>query len=179
MSSLAHSAHPPTYSTTSAQYHHRQRKKKHCTLVDLRPLLLEGSYRIAEHARQHAQCEGFTEHDIIQVSLNGHELMRYPHDKRLLVLGYIEVSASVTIPLHVVLEYGSKPWVDVVTAFIPKHPHRVISRTRLAEVLRHDRHVVMRKASGAKEPQARAPQRDKKRNGSAKISGRWAEKKSK
>ncbi len=65
-------------------------------------------------------------------------MARYLHDERLLVLGWVPVSPSVRIPLHVVLEYRKQRWVDVVTAFIPSEPHRAASRTRLAELLRHD-----------------------------------------
>ena len=111
-------------------------------LSDLRPLVRQGQYRIASHAVRHAACEGFTEQDIVATMLHGRELMRYPLDERLLVLGWVPVSAAVKIPLHVVVEYRKPRWVDVVTAFIPEDPHRVVSRARLAEALRHDRHVV-------------------------------------
>lgn len=117
-------------------------------LADLQPLVKQGNYRIARHAVKHAACEGFTERDIVATVLYGRELMRYPLDERLLVLGWLPVSAAVKIPLHVVLEYRKPRWVDVVTAFIPMDPHRVVSRTRLAEVLRHDRHEPERRAVG-------------------------------
>ena len=113
-------------------------------LSDLRPLVRDGRYRIARHAVAHAACEGFTERDIVATILYGRELTRYPDDERLLALGWVPVSREVKIPLHVVLEYAKPRWVDVVTAFIPEHPHRVISRTRLAEVLRHDLHEPQR-----------------------------------
>ncbi len=48
-------------------------------------------------------------------------------------------SPRVRIPLHVVMEYSTPRWVDVVTAFMPEEPHRVMSRTRLAQHLRYDR----------------------------------------
>lgn len=117
---------------------HRLRKR---TLDDLRPLVRNGRYRICPHANKHATCEGFTEQDIVATVLYGRELMRYVQDERLLVLGFISPSPGVRIPLHVVLEYRTARWVDIVTAFIPLEPHRVVSRTRLAEALRHDRHV--------------------------------------
>ena len=109
------------------------------SLPDLVPLVRQGRYRIGNHAVRHATCEGFTEHDIVHTVLFGRELMRYLEDERLLVLGYLPVSAEVRIPLHVVLEYRTHRWVDVVTAFIPDDPHRVVSRARLAEWLRYDR----------------------------------------
>ena len=119
----------------------RRRSLRRRELADLRPLVRQGRYRIASHATRHATCEGFTERDIVATVMYGRELMRYPEDERLLVLGWLPVSASVKIPLHVVLEYRKPRWVDVVTAFIPEDPHRVVSRARLAEALRHDRHV--------------------------------------
>jgi hypothetical protein len=99
----------------------------------------QGLYRIGTHAAKHATCEGFTETDIVETVLYGRELMRYWQDERLLVLGYLPVSAAVKIPLHVVVEYSTQRWVDVVTAFIPHDAHRVPSRARLAEALRYDR----------------------------------------
>lgn len=117
----------------------RRRKPRRRTLADLQPLVRQGHYRIGSHAVRHATCEGFTEHDIVATMLLGRELMRYWQDERLLVLGYLPVSATVRLPLHVVLEYSKPRWVDVVTAFIPAEPHRVISRARIAEALRYDR----------------------------------------
>ncbi len=114
-------------------------RPKRRVLSDLQPLVREGRYRIGNHAAKHATCEGFTETDIVQTVLYGRELMRYWEDQRLLVLGYLPVSAAVRIPLHVVVEYSAHRWVDVVTAFIPHDPHRVPSRARLAEALRYDR----------------------------------------
>lgn len=118
----------------------RERLRKR-TLSDLQPLVRDGRYRIGPHASKHATCEGFTERDIVAAVFYGRELMRYIQDERLLVLGFIRPSPEVHIPLHVVLDYSTPRWVDVVTAFIPMEPHRVVSRTRLAEALRYDRHV--------------------------------------
>lgn len=99
-----------------------------------------GQYRLGPHAARHAACEGFAERDVVDAVLFGRELVRYRDDERLLLLGYMAVSREVRIPLHVVLEFSRARWVDVVTAFIPTEPHRPISRRRLAEILRHDRH---------------------------------------
>ena len=99
-----------------------------------------GRYRVGSHATKHATCEGFTEEDIVATVIYGKELLRYTQDERLLALGYICPSPDVRIPLHVVLEYAKPRWVDVVTAFIPQEAHRVMSRSRLAHLLRHDRH---------------------------------------
>lgn len=125
-----------------------RRAPRRRNLAELRPLVKQGKYRIASHAVKHASCEGFTERDIVATVMYGRELMRYPLDERLLVLGWLPVSALVKIPLHVVLEYRKPRWVDVVTAFIPEDPHRVISRTRLAEALRYDRHGAGRRFIG-------------------------------
>jgi hypothetical protein len=109
-------------------------------LADLQPLVRDGRYRIARHAVRHAAAEGFTERDIVATILHGRELVRYLEDERLLVLGWLPVSAEVKLPLHVVLEFSRPRFVEVVTAFIPRDPHRAMSRTRLAEVLRWDGH---------------------------------------
>ena len=133
----------------------RPRPLRKRELAELRPLVRDGRYRIGPHAVAHAACEGFTERDIVATILHGHELMRYPQDERLLVLGWVPVSRDVKIPLHVVVEYAKPRWVDVVTAFIPDRPHRVVSRARLAEVLRRDVHRPHRIEIGP-----RAPHRD-------------------
>ena len=118
----------------------KRSKVKVRTLEELRPLFRDGRYRIGPHAIKHATCEGFTEKDMVGVALYGKELLRYTQDERLLALGYIHCGPEVKIPLHVVLEYAKPRWVDVVTAFIPQEAHRVVSRARLAQMLRHDRH---------------------------------------
>lgn len=139
--------HPPSRAAHPRHPHGRivggrgGRKLRTRTLAELQPLVRKGAYRIGSHAARHAACEGFTERDIVATVLTGRELMRYTQDERLLVLGYLPVGATVRIPLHVVLEYRKPRWVDVVTAFIPSDPHRVISRGRLAEALRYDRHA--------------------------------------
>ncbi|MGL4610383.1 MAG: DUF4258 domain-containing protein [Trueperaceae bacterium] len=115
-------------------------KEKAYVLEQLRPYVREGRYRIGSHATKHATCEGFSEQDMVEVMLRGNELLHYWQDKRLLVLGYIELSSVVRIPLHVVMEYTKPRWVDIVTAFIPAEPHQITSRSRLAELSRHDRH---------------------------------------
>lgn len=118
------------------------------TLADLRPLVKAGKYRIAPHAVNHALSEGFTEKDIVGCILYGKELLRYIEDERILVLGYIVVSPKVKIPLHIVLEHKLPRQVEIITAFIPKEAHRVMSKDRLAEFLRHDQHEVIVKTIG-------------------------------
>lgn len=116
------------------------KKPKIRSLEDLRPLILEGSYRVGSHAAKHALCEGFTEKDMVSCLLYGRELLRYIQDQRLLILGYIYPSANIKIPLHVVVDYAKPKWVDMVTAFIPQDAHQITSRARLAEILRYDRY---------------------------------------
>lgn len=107
-------------------------------LEALRPHVRDGRYRIGPHASRHALAEGFTEQDIVMTLLHGRELARYLDDQRLLVLGWLPAGRSARLPLHVVVETKQPRWADVVTAFIPFDPHRVISRQRLALLLRPD-----------------------------------------
>lgn len=107
------------------------------SLEELRPYVRDGRYRLGPHATRHALTEGFTERDVVMTLLHGRELARYLDDRRLLVLGWLPAGRQVRLPLHVVAEYGRPRWVDVVTAFIPRDPHRVVSRRRLAQMLRH------------------------------------------
>ncbi len=107
-------------------------------LSDLVPYLREGRYRLGPHVARHMRAEGFTELDVVRAVEYGRELAVYPEDARMLVLGYIVVSPRLKLPLHVVLEYGKPRFVDIVTAFIPREPHRVYSRARLALLVRFD-----------------------------------------
>lgn len=118
------------------------------TLKDLQPLVKTGKYRLGSHAVKHARAEGFNEKDMVYALLHGKELLRYQEEQRLLVLGYMHISPEVKLPLHVIVEYATPRRVDIVTAFIPKDPHRVISRTRLAEMLRYDKHTVQSRIVG-------------------------------
>ncbi len=107
-------------------------------LADLVPYVREGRYRIGPHVARHMRAEGFTELDVVRAVEYGRELAVYPEDARMLVLGYIVVSPRLKLPLHVVLEYRKPRFVDIVTAFIPREPHRVYSRARLALLVRFD-----------------------------------------
>jgi hypothetical protein len=109
----------------------------------LRDAVYEGQYHVCAHAIGHARAEGFLEHDIMQVLLAGRVRAVYPEDRRWLVCGYFE-ACGVALPLHVVVQhpYGrigpDDAVLDIVTAFVPKHPHHIISRARLAVMLRYD-----------------------------------------
>lgn len=103
----------------------------------LREAVYDARYHICDHAISHARAEGFLEPDIIDVLLSGRVRAVYPEERRWLVCGYFEV-CGVKLPLHVVVEYFRDGRIDVVTAFVPKHPHQIISRARLAVMLRYD-----------------------------------------
>ena len=130
------------YGSSPKTAYRASNRSRRRNLIDLRPLVKGGRYRLGKHACMHAASEGFTEPDIVRTVLYGRELVSYWEDERLLVLGYIPAGPTVKIPLHVVLEYSKPKWVDVVTAFIPRDPHRTMSSERLAEVLRYDQHSV-------------------------------------
>ncbi|MBF6593915.1 MAG: DUF4258 domain-containing protein [Thermaceae bacterium] len=107
-------------------------------LEELLPFLREGRYRIGPHVARHMLQEGFIEHDVLQAVEWGRELAVYPEESRMLVLGYMVFPPQLRLPLHVVLEYRENRQVDIVTAFIPKKPHHVYSRARIAAILRFD-----------------------------------------
>jgi len=107
-------------------------------LEELLPYIREGRYRIGPHVAKHMLQEGFIEHDVLQAVEWGREMAVYPDDQRMLVLGYMVFPPQLKLPLHVVLEYREHRRVDVVTAFIPKKPHQVYSRARIAAILRYD-----------------------------------------
>lgn len=106
----------------------------------LRDLVFEGRYRLCPHVINHARAEGFLEQDVTAVLASGRVRAVYPQEGRWLVCGYFEVLAIV-LPLHVVVEFREGQ-LDVVTAFVPRHPHQIISRARLAVMLRYDDETV-------------------------------------
>ena len=102
----------------------------------LRDLVYDGHYHVCLHAVGHARAEGFLEPDIVNVLVSGRVRAVYPQERRFLVCGFFE-SGGIRLPLHVVSQMF-EDGLDVVTAFIPKHPHHIISRARLAVLLRWD-----------------------------------------
>ena len=106
------------------------------SLEQLQDLIWSGRYAIKAHAVRHAISEGFTERDIVTSLERGRELAVYPEDSRMLVLGYIHVSGTLRLPLHVVIEF-SPNFLDVVTAYIPDDPYRIVSRERVAILIEH------------------------------------------
>ncbi|GGK26146.1 hypothetical protein GCM10008955_19860 [Deinococcus malanensis] len=103
----------------------------------LRDAVYDGRYHVCPHAIGHARAEGFLEHDIMNVLLSGRVRAVYPDDRRWLVCGAFE-ACGVSLPLHVVVQHYRDGHVDIVTAFVPKHPYHIISRARLAVMLRYD-----------------------------------------
>lgn len=127
----------------------------------LRDGVADGRYAIKSHAISHARAEGFLEHDIVSVLSSGRVRAIYPEERRWLVCGYFETHGY-HLPLHVVVELHQQGGgFDVVTAFVPKHPHHVVSRARLALMLRWDHQDVRHRVA---EPGNRVGNRGK---------GRW------
>ncbi len=120
-------------------------------LEDLLPHIKAGRYRLGPHVAKHMLQEGFTEWDVLRALEWGRELAIYPEDQRMLVLGYMVFPPRLRLPLHVVLEYATPRYVTLVTAFIPKDPYRVYSRTRLAALLRFDGALEEVRYTGPKE----------------------------
>lgn len=114
------------------------------SLIDLQDLIWHGRYSVKAHAARHARAEGFTETDIVHVLENGRELAVYPEDSRMLILGYISFSRQLHIPLHVVIDYSPYRWLDIVTAYIPDQPYRVVSRERVAILVSDKREHTIR-----------------------------------
>jgi hypothetical protein len=119
--------------------------------AQLRDAVYDTRYHLCPHAIGHARAEGFLEHDIINVLLSGRVRAVYPEDRRWLVCGSFE-ACGVALPLHVVAQYHRDGHLDIVTAFVPKHPHHIISRARLAVMLRYDDEQIRARTStpGAK-----------------------------
>lgn len=103
----------------------------------LRDAVFHSRFEVKSHAIAHARAEGFLERDIIEVLMRGRVRAIYPAERRWLVCGYFE-SAGVQLPLHVVVQHFSDGWLDIITAFVPKNPHHIMSRQRLAVMLRYD-----------------------------------------
>lgn len=121
----------------------------------LRDAVYSGQYQLCAHAIQHARAEGFLEHDVMEVLLSGRVRAVYPEDGRWLVAGYF-AAQNIKLPLHVVVElqsaqtpFGRAEYLDIVTAFVPKNPHHIMSRARLAVMLRYDDEQIKHRLSTA------------------------------
>ncbi|PTA68270.1 DUF4258 domain-containing protein [Deinococcus arcticus] len=114
----------------------------------LRDAVYDGRYHLCPHAISHARAEGFLEHDVLNVLLTGRVRAVYTEERRWLVCGYFE-ACGVALPLHVVAEPHADGHVDIVTAFVPRHPHHIISRARLALMLRYDDQTVRARTAHA------------------------------
>ena len=106
-------------------------------LRQLRDAVYDSRYHVCPHAVQHARAEGFMESDIMHVLLTGRVKAVYPEDRRWLVCGYFEAH-GIRLPLHVAVQHYRDGHIDIVTAFVPKNPHHIISRARLALLVRYD-----------------------------------------
>ncbi|MFB0639017.1 DUF4258 domain-containing protein [Deinococcus radiodurans] len=106
-------------------------------LRQLRDAVYDSRYHVCPHAVQHARAEGFMESDIMDVLLTGRVRAVYPEDHRWLVCGYFEAH-GIRLPLHVAVQHYRDGHIDIVTAFVPKNPHHIISRARLALLVRYD-----------------------------------------
>jgi len=114
----------------------------------LREAVYDGRYHLCDHAIGHARAEGFLEHDVMNVLLTGRVRAVYPEDRRWLVCGYFE-ACGVKLPLHVVAQHARDGFVEIVTAFVPKQPHHIISRARLAVMLRYDDQTIRARTAHA------------------------------
>ncbi|MVN87830.1 DUF4258 domain-containing protein [Deinococcus sp. HMF7620] len=116
--------------------------------AQLRDAVYDSRYHLCPHAISHARAEGFLEHDVLNVLLTGRVRAVYTDDRRWLVCGYF-AACGVALPLHVVAQPQRDGFVDIVTAFVPKHPHHIISRARLAVMLRYDDQTVRARTAHA------------------------------
>lgn len=117
----------------------RLRNSKIRRLEELVPHIREGRYRIGSHVAKHMLQEGFIETDVLRAVEWGKERAIYVEDSRMLVSGEMVFPPSFRLPLHVILEFSDARWVDIVTAFIPKKPHQIYSRGRVAALLKYEK----------------------------------------
>jgi hypothetical protein len=76
-----------------------------------------GNYRVRPHAARHMLEEGFTESDMLEARTGKCRVLEdYPAERRCLVLGYYQMSASVRSPLHMVCEFVGDDVINLVTA---------------------------------------------------------------
>lgn len=85
-----------------------------------------GKYALRPHAISHMLAEGFNEKDIVEAILNGKIVEHYIEEDRCLITGIFLLSLNTKESLHIVIDYWSESetidWIDVVTAYIPRHP---------------------------------------------------------
>jgi len=92
-------------------------------LERLKRLIGERKYRLRIHAVRHMIEEGFTEEGMVEAVIGRSKILEnYPDESRCLMFGYFRISERVTSPLHIVCDYSTERFVDVITAYIPQEP---------------------------------------------------------
>jgi len=85
----------------------------------LRKRIKHGKYLVKSHAVQHALKEGFERRQMVEAVLNGEIIEVYPQVKRALICSQVMFPEGKEFYLHVVCEYASPVYVEIITAYIP------------------------------------------------------------
>jgi hypothetical protein len=93
-------------------------------LEKIRSLITQKLYRVKIHTIRHMVEEGFSENDIITAILDvdGKILEYYQEDRRCLIFGKFLIGGKTKLPLHVICDFSTEKFVDIVTAYIPQKP---------------------------------------------------------
>jgi hypothetical protein len=92
-------------------------------LERIKALVRAGKYVVASHVTQHMFAEGFSLKDLVEAVTGKSRIVEvYEMVSRCLVGGYFQLSPTVQMPLHVVIEYTNEEEVTLVTAYIPQKP---------------------------------------------------------
>ncbi|RLC19192.1 MAG: hypothetical protein DRI57_07470 [Deltaproteobacteria bacterium] len=93
---------------------------------NIREAVRRGDYALRPHAVTHMLAEGFEEADIVETVGNGRIVEHYIEEDRCLIAGTFRISEKTEESLHIVADYWSESgdigWIDIVTAYIPRHP---------------------------------------------------------
>ena len=92
----------------------------------IRACIRRGAYFVTEHAISEGFKEGISVADMLEVIARGKVIERYPERDRCLVYG----RRSAAIPIHVVIDFGLRSAVEIVTTYIPQRQQWIRDQRR-------------------------------------------------
>ncbi|MDH4079077.1 MAG: DUF4258 domain-containing protein [Nitrospira sp.] len=92
----------------------------------IRAAIQKGRFFVTDHALTEGFKDGINVADMLDVIRTGAIIERYPERHRCLIYG----CNADAIPIHVVVDFRAKKFVDIVTTYIPQRDQWIRSQVR-------------------------------------------------
>jgi hypothetical protein len=92
----------------------------------IRAAIQKGRFFVTDHALTEGFKDGISVADMLDVIRTGAIIERYPERHRCLIYG----CNADAIPIHVVVDFRAKKFVDIVTTYIPQRDQWIRSQVR-------------------------------------------------